>query len=71
MSVNTVNLQPKKFGKSVQDKDSDIFSSGRDEWMDFGSYVSGKTFGSKDLERQKDKKKAAKEEEDKIRSGLP
>jgi hypothetical protein len=39
--------------------------------MDFGSYVSGKTFGSKDLERQKDKKKAAKEEEDKIRSGLP
>ena len=47
--------------------DGSILSSNRDEWMDFGSYVSGKSFGSKDLERQKDKKKAAKEEEDRLR----
>ena len=43
------------------------FSSQRDEWMDFGAYVSGKSFESKDLLREKDKKKAAKEEEDKAR----
>ena len=35
--------------------------------MDFGAYVSGKSFESKDLLREKDKKKAAKEEEDKAR----
>jgi len=35
--------------------------------MDFGAYVSGRSFESKDLVREKDKKKAAKEEEDKLR----
>ena len=35
--------------------------------MDFGSYVSGTTFGTKDLERQKDKKQAAREEEERLR----
>ncbi len=35
--------------------------------MDFGAYVSGRSFESKDLVREKDKKKAAKEEEDKQR----
>ena len=42
-------------------------SAQRDEWMDFGAYVSGRSFESKDLVREKDKKKAAKEEEDKLR----
>ena len=35
--------------------------------MDFGSYVSGTTFGTKDLERQKVNKQAAREEEERLR----
>jgi hypothetical protein len=39
----------------------------REEWMNFNSFLNDKTVQSKDLIREKDKKKAAREEEDRIR----